>query len=62
MRVGQIADALDVPVDYFYADSSVRGGGAGADECLRLWFRIVTPEGRRRALELLRVLSEGGEA
>lgn len=58
-RVGQIADALNVPTEYFYADTTAQSSAAEANECLRLWFQIETPERRRRALALLRALAEG---
>jgi transcriptional regulator with XRE-family HTH domain len=50
----RIADALGVPVERFFSDSLP----ADADECLRLWDRIRTDEGRRRALEVLRTIAD----
>jgi hypothetical protein len=50
----RIADALGVPVEQLYAGSLPVDG----DACLRLWSRIRTDEGRRRALEALRVIAD----
>ena len=46
----RIADALDVPVQRFFDERMP----SDADECLRLWLKIKTQEGRHRALEALR--------
>jgi transcriptional regulator with XRE-family HTH domain len=55
----RIADALGVPVERFFTGSLP----VSADECLYLWSRIRTAEGRLRALEALRAIAveEGGE-
>lgn len=54
----RIADALGVPVERFFTDTLSSGLIADADECLRLWARIATEEGRRQALEALRVIAK----
>lgn len=63
-RLIRIAQTLDLPPDYFFTAAATQGdiaaaGGdmAEANECLRLWWRIRTPQGRRRALEALRALA-----
>lgn len=60
-RVRLIAETLNLPAEYFYTEPTVPGSVAEANECLRLWSRIRTPEGRRRALEVLRALVDDGE-
>ncbi|MCJ2050666.1 hypothetical protein [Methylobacterium sp. J-070] len=50
----RIADALGVPVERFFTDSLP----VYADECLNLWSRIKTVEGRLRALEALRTIAD----
>lgn len=50
----RIADSLDVPIERFFTDSMP----LEAEECLRLWFKIKTPDGRYRALEALRVIAD----
>jgi transcriptional regulator with XRE-family HTH domain len=54
----RIAEALDVPVERFFSDSLT----ANADECLYLWSRIRTAEGRLRALEALRSIADEDSA
>jgi transcriptional regulator with XRE-family HTH domain len=50
----RIAEALGVPVERFFSDSLP----VNADECLYLWSRIRTAEGRLRALEALRSIAD----
>lgn len=50
----RIADKLGVPVEQFFTGNL----SSDADECLRLWLRIKTDEGRRKALEALRAVAE----
>ena len=50
----RIADALGVPVERFFTGSLP----VNADECLYLWSRITTEEGRLRALEALRSIAD----
>jgi hypothetical protein len=57
-RLKRIAQALDLPPDHFFTEAATHGVVAEANECLRLWGRIRTPEDRRRALEALRALAE----
>jgi hypothetical protein len=54
----RIATALGVPVEQFVTNDLRSETVPRADECLRLWFKIKTPEGRRRALESLRAIGE----
>ena len=56
--VQKIADALGVPVACFFANPRSTGPASGEDECLRLWGEIRTEEGRRQALQLLRVIAQ----
>ncbi|MDO9428383.1 MAG: hypothetical protein Q7T93_16320 [Methylobacterium sp.] len=60
-RLRMIAETLNLPTEYFYIEPTTPGSVADANECLRLWSRIRTPEGRRRALEILRALGDDGE-
>lgn len=57
----RLADALGVPVERFFAEKPPAGEAASTDECLRLWFKIETEEGRRQALEALRGVAEREE-
>jgi len=50
----RIADALGVPVERFSTGSLP----VNVDECLYLWSRIRTVEGRRRAVEALRTIAD----
>ncbi|TXN76585.1 hypothetical protein FV228_00070 [Methylobacterium sp. WL18] len=50
----RIADALGVPVEWFFTGSLP----VDADECLHIWAKIRTEEGRRRALEALRTMAD----
>jgi transcriptional regulator with XRE-family HTH domain len=50
----RIGEALGVPVERFFSDSLPDN----ADECLYLWSRIRTAEGRLRALEALRSIAD----
>ncbi|MFK5600583.1 hypothetical protein ACFZ8E_26880 [Methylobacterium sp. HMF5984] len=50
----RIADKLGVPVEQFFTGNLP----LDADDCLRLWLRIKTDEGRRQALEALRAIAE----
>lgn len=54
----RIADVLGVPVERFFTRERTSEGLDGAGECLNLWLRIRTPEGRRKALESLRAIVE----
>jgi len=54
----RIAEALGVPVERFFSDSLP----VDADECLYLWSRIRTAEGRVRALEALRSIADKDSA
>lgn len=54
----RIADGLDVPVERFFDDSLPSDGS----ELLRLWSRIKTQEGRRLALDALRVIADAEPA
>ena len=51
-----IADALGVPVEQFYSDGPAPRTSTGEDDCLRLWSRIRTEEGRAQALEALQAI------
>jgi hypothetical protein len=55
----KLAKVLDVPIERFFAGPPQPVSAISADECLRLWSRIKTPEGRLRALEALRVIAAG---
>lgn len=50
----RIADAIGVPVERFSEGDAF----VDTDRCLRLWFRIGTAEGRRRALETLQAIGD----
>ncbi|KQO59049.1 hypothetical protein ASF24_12710 [Methylobacterium sp. Leaf86] len=50
----RIAHEIGVPVQQFYNDSTP----LDASECLSLWFKIRTQEGRYRALQALRAIVE----
>lgn len=54
VKLKQIADALGVPVERFFGDII----SSGVDECLLMWSKIKTPEGRLRALEALRAIAD----
>lgn len=54
--LGQIADALGLPVEQFFANPPSMRAGMNSDECLRLWSEIQTDEGRRQALEVLQAI------
>ena len=58
VAIQRIADALGVPVEHFFSDPPSESLTANADECLRLWSEIRTDEGRRQAIEALRVIVE----
>ncbi|WP_267428323.1 hypothetical protein [Methylobacterium sp. GC_Met_2] len=53
-----IAAALDVPVERFFVSGSSAKTAAATDECLRLWDKITTDQGRLKALEALRLIVE----
>ena len=53
----QIADALGVPVQRLFAGTSSAEPAASADECLQVWSRIRTDEGRQQALQALRAIA-----
>jgi hypothetical protein len=53
----RLAKVLDVPTEQFFTGPPQPVSAVSADECLRLWSRIKTPEGRLRALEALRVIA-----
>jgi pyrroloquinoline quinone (PQQ) biosynthesis protein C len=48
----RIARALGVPVEQLFANNPP----VSTDECLRLWSKITTDEGRRQALNALRMI------
>jgi pyrroloquinoline quinone (PQQ) biosynthesis protein C len=48
----RIARALGVPVEQLFANNPPNN----TDECLRLWSEITTDEGRRQALNALRMI------
>lgn len=59
LRLQQVADALGMPVEQFFAanaHSDVVAEAAETADCLDLWSRIRTAEGRRRVLDTLRVI------
>lgn len=53
-----LAASLGIPVESFFADAEAAERLAGASECARLWDRIRTAEGRRRALAYLHALAD----
>jgi hypothetical protein len=53
----RLAKVLDVPIERFFTGPPQPVSAVSADEYLRLWSRIKTPEGRLRALEALRVIA-----
>lgn len=58
----RIADTLSIPVEQFFTDKPFPEAAARAEECLQLWSKIATEEGRQRALEALRSIAEREEA
>ena len=54
----QIADALGIPVERFLTLEPPSEGAEGMNECLNLWLKIRTSEGRRKALNGLRAIIE----
>lgn len=56
--LSRLASVLNVPVERFFADVPPPETDISADECLRLWSKIKTSEGRRQAMEALRVIAE----
>ena len=57
-KLAALAASLDVSVESFSADTEAAKHLAGASECVRLWDRIKTTEGRCRALAYLRELAD----
>ncbi len=57
-KLTALAASLGIPVESFFADPEAAGRLAGASECARLWNRIKTAEGRRRALAYLHALAD----
>ena len=57
VRLHAIAALLSIPTDNFF-DGYQAEHFDGVGQCLRLWDRIKTADGRRRALECLRELAD----
>ncbi len=57
-KLTAMAASLNVSVESFFADTEAAKHLAWASECVRLWDRIKTAEGRRRALAYLRELAD----
>ena len=53
-----IADALGVSVERFFVGNSPGDVASYTDDCLRLWSRIKTDEGRARALRALQAIAD----
>ncbi|MCJ2065454.1 hypothetical protein MKK63_22470 [Methylobacterium sp. J-088] len=58
VRLHVIAACLGIPVDSFFTGHEAAGRFVEVGQCLRLWDRIKTADGRRRALECLRELAD----
>ncbi|MCJ2121098.1 hypothetical protein [Methylobacterium sp. J-077] len=56
-KLHTMAALLDIPVESFFTNDEAADRFDKANECLRLWDRIKTADGRRRALECLRELA-----
>lgn len=56
----RLGDVLGIPIEHFFAANSHNGAlaePADTAECLRLWSKIQTAEGRRQALEALQLIA-----
>ncbi|MCJ2063594.1 hypothetical protein MKK63_12855, partial [Methylobacterium sp. J-088] len=58
VRLHAIAALLSMPADSFFDGYQAAEHFDGVGQCLRLWDRIKTADGRRRALECLRELAD----
>ncbi|MCJ2059548.1 hypothetical protein MKL09_23780 [Methylobacterium sp. J-048] len=53
-----LSEILGIPVEHFFDGDLPADGIGDPNECLRLWSRIRTREGRERALTCLRTIVE----
>ena len=53
-----IADALGVPVEQFYGGDPALKTTTGEDDCLCVWRKIKTDDGRARALMALQSIAD----
>lgn len=59
MLMKRLADALGIQIEHFFAENShncALAEPADTAECLRLWLKIRTVEGRCQALEALHLI------
>lgn len=56
--LGRLSNALGILREDFFVDVPHTSTTANAEECLRLWFKIATDDGRRQALEALRAIAD----
>ena len=56
-----MAAVLGIPIESFFDEHEEVGRLFESSECLRLWDKIKTADGRRRALECLRELADAAE-
>lgn len=58
----RLAHALGVPVERFFAGERDTDVVVSTDECLRLWSKIMTNEGKQQALAALKALAASEES